>query len=35
MYCADINENLHIMNKRSLDRHYDDLMRFANEASNG
>ena len=33
--CRYQNENLHIMNKRSLDRHYDDLMRFANEASNG
>ena len=24
--CRYTNENLHIMNKRALDRHYDDLM---------
>ena len=33
--CRYTDQNLHIMNKRSLDRHYDDLMRVANEASNG
>ena len=35
MLCRHTDQNLHIMNKRSLDRHYDDLMRVANEASNG
>ena len=29
--CRYTDDNIHMMNKRALDRHYDDFMRYAKE----